>query len=247
MKVISWNIGGGFISEDSHNSYSKEDLNYFINVLNEEQGDIICFQELHTSLDINQSEEIANRLNYYYNTVPFSDSHIKEKNKLNISILSKFEIISSNYIILPNVDFKFLLNGKKVSSHEKGIIEIIINYKNQNIRILNLQLQPFRKFKRNILEEDFSLLRDTVENYFLKSKLPTIICGDFNNESIKKVFPKLFNKYNYSLSFTESIITTPRKRSYDKIIYSKEFQLENFGIKETLADHHLCNSKLNLK
>jgi len=244
MKIVTWNIGGGFISKNNNSDFNEENLDYFVEEIKKINPDIICLQETHTSENTNQPKEIAKKLGYkHFRTKKVSDSHLKIDEKLSLAIISKLPIVSSNFFKLPNPNMEFIWRNKKVMSHNKGILETKIKYNNKVIRIFSGHMVPFRKFGRDFLEDDFSNIRNKIEKIILKEKIPTIFCADMNfNGDIKKLLPNVFEKKFQSVLNNKP--TTPKGRSYDKIILSKEWEKINSKIVVGKADHYLCYTNL---
>lgn len=138
MRIATWNIGGGFIYSDQNDVFDVEKIEYFIDELKKIQPDIVCFQEIHVSQNNNQPKIIAEALGFgFFETETISDSHVKDGEKLSLSIISKYPILSSQFHKLPNPHLYFILNGEKVLSHNKGFLESKISYKNTVIRVLS--------------------------------------------------------------------------------------------------------------
>lgn len=247
MIVATWNIGGGFISSDQKHEYDKEDISYFINELKSINPDIVCFQEIHVSEKNNQPKIIADSLGFQYiATHSIADSHLKENEKLSISIISRFPIISSKFNTLPNPNLQFVWKGKTAFSHDKGFMEAIVGYKRTNIKILSGHMVPFRKFGKFFLDTEFKEIRNRIEQIILHEKMPEIICADMNfDEEIEKLIPNVFdNNFKFVLKNNP---TTPKGRTYDKIIVSKEWESANSNIIKGKADHFLCFADIELK
>ena len=91
MRIATWNIWWGFISQNWENIYNIKNIDYFVEELKKINPDIICFQEIHNSKNNNQAEIISKALNLDYKVIEnVSISHLKENEKLSIVIISKF-------------------------------------------------------------------------------------------------------------------------------------------------------------
>ncbi len=247
MRVATWNIGGGFISLNQKDEYDFEDINYFIKELKAINPDIVCFQEIHLSEKNNQPKIIADSLNFQYiATHSIADSHLKDNEKLSISIISRFPIISSKFNMLPNPNLQFIWRGKKAFSHDKGFMEAIVDYKGVNVKVLSGHMVPFRKFAKNFLDDQFKEIRDKVEQIILHDKMPKIICADMNfDKEIEKLIPNVFNNgFKFILNGNP---TTPKGKKYDKIIISKEWEFASSNIINGKADHFLCFADIGLR
>ena len=246
MRIATWNIGGGFISSYQKQEYDLENIDYFIDELKHINPDIVCFQEIHVSEKKDQPNIIAGALGFkFVKTESIADSHLKDGEKLSISIISRFPIISSKFNKLPNPNLQFIWRGKRAFSHDKGFLDAIINYNNISIRVLSGHMVPFREFGRDFLDDEFKGIRVRIEKIILDEKMPKIICADMNFDGdISRLMPNVFdNKFKSILSDKP---TTPEDRKYDKIIISKEWGSANSYIKEGKADHFLCLADIEL-
>jgi len=246
MRIATWNIGGGFVLSNK-NKYDIENLNYFIGELKATNADIICFQEVHYSNNNDQAKIIANHLGFEYSkTHPLADSHLKDDEKLSVSVISKYPIISSEFNLLPNPNIQFIWKGKKVLSHDKGFLNVIIDYNGFDVEILSGHMVPFRKAGKDFLDDEFKKIRDEIERIILSKKIPKIICADMNfNGDIKELIPAVFeNNFSFILNNQP---TTPKGRNYDKIVISKDWKFINSHIVKGKADHFLCVADVELK
>ncbi|MFA6197690.1 MAG: endonuclease/exonuclease/phosphatase family protein [Patescibacteria group bacterium] len=247
MRVATWNIGGGFIESNQKHEYDIEDINYFIQELKSINPDIACFQEIHVSEKNDQPKIIADSLGFQYITThSIAGSHLKDNDKLSISIISRFPVISSKFNLLPNPNLQFEWRGKTAFSHDKGFMEAVLDFKGTNIRVLSGHMVPFRKFGKNFLDGEFKEIRNQIEIIILHEKMPKIICADMNfNDEIEKLIPNVFeNDFKFVLKNNP---TTPKGRTYDKIIVSKEWESSNSDIINGKADHFLCFADIELK
>jgi len=246
MRIATWNIGGGFIESKQKYEYDFENINYFIDELKKINPDIVCFQEIHISKKNDQPKIIAEHLNFQHITThSIADSHLKDDEKLSISIISKFPIISSKFNLLPNPNLQFIWKGKKAFSHDKGFLETSIDYKWATIRVLSGHMVPFRKFGKDFMDKEFENIRDQVEIIILNQRIPEIICADMNFDwEIEKLIPNVFDSgFKFIL---EDKPTTPKWKTYDKIIISKEWKSTNSKIINGKADHFLCFADVEL-
>jgi endonuclease/exonuclease/phosphatase family metal-dependent hydrolase len=246
MRIATWNIGGGFVLSNQKNEYDLEDINYFAGELKRVNPDIVCFQEIHVSEKNIQPKIIADSLGFQYiATHSIADSHLKDGEKISISMISRFPIVSSKFNALPNPNLQFVWGGKPAFSNEKGFLDGIIDYKGTRIKILSGHMFPFRKFGKNFLDDEFEGIRNKMEDIILDGKTPKIICADMNFDGeIEKLMPNVFkNDFKCVLSNKP---TTPKGRKFDKIIISREWGLSNSDIMRGKADHFLCFAEVEL-
>jgi endonuclease/exonuclease/phosphatase family metal-dependent hydrolase len=246
MRIATWNVGGGFISTEQNLEFNTEDVGYFIGELKKIQPDVVCLQESHVSENNDQPMMMARALGFdFYKIESIADSHIKDGEKLSIAIISKYPIVSSKYLKLPHPNLYIILNGKKELCHDKGFLEVTINYQGNNFRVLSGHLVPFRKLEKDFLADEYRNIRDEVERIICDGNLPTVIGADMNFEDIDRLIPNVFQRGFRSILGDE--VTTPKGRRYDKIILSDDWNFTNPKIIQGKADHYLCFADIDLK
>jgi len=246
MRIATWNIGGGFISSSQKHKFDLENIDYFINELQKIKPDIVCFQEIHVSENNNQPKMIAEALGFEFAEFEsIADSHLKDGEKLSIAIISKYPIISSKFNILPNPHLEFIWNGKKEFSHNKGFLEVEINYQGTTVRVLSGHMVPFHKFEKDFLADEFKGIRKKIEEIICHGKMPTVIGADMNFEDIHKLIPEVFEQGFKCI--LNNIPTTPEDRRYDKIIVSNDWIFTDSKIIQGKADHYLCFADISFK
>lgn len=246
IKIGTWNIGGWFISPLWTLEFDLENIDYFIKKIKKSQSDIICFQEAHNSKDNNQTKIIADKLGFKYTeTIEIADSHLKDWEKLCISIMSKLPIITSKFHKLINPDLEFIHKWKKAFSHDKWFLEIEVEYNNTLVRVLSWHMIPFHKFGKNFLDNNFQEIRDQIEEIILEKDIPTIVCADMNFEETEQLIPKIFQNWFTSV-LNINKYTTPKDKKIDKILISKHLEKLSSSIITAKADHYLCLANIEL-
>jgi endonuclease/exonuclease/phosphatase family metal-dependent hydrolase len=245
MRIATWNIGGCFIYSKDKREFDLEDIDYFISELKKIKPDIVCLQEVHISKKRNQAELIANKLELYFCSTVIAKSHLKDNEDLSLAVLSKYPIITSRFIKLPNPNLTFVWRGKKASSHDKGFLESNVNCNKKKIRIFCGHMVPFHRFGRNFLEKEFKQIREKAQKSILKNNQPVIVCGDMNFDDFDKAVPHLFKKGFKDVY--KNIFTTPKKEKFDHIIISEEWKAVKSKVILGKADHYLCYADIELK
>lgn len=246
MKVATWNIGGCFISPNKDANFDTEDITYFIKELERVKPEIICLQEAHISKGNNQPEIIAKALDLnYVETKAIANSHIKDGEQLAIAIISTYPILSAKFHQLENPKLEMIWNGKKVLSHDKGLLEIKIDYRGKVIRVLSAHMVPFHKFEKNFLDTQFRDIREHIDRIISENDKPTVMGADMNFEEVAKLIPKALNQgYYFSL---DGMPTTPKGKQFDKIIVSREWTTVKSEVISGRADHYLCFAEIGIQ
>jgi len=243
MRIATWNINGGFISKEA-NLYTDENTGYIGEELCKVRPDIVCLQETHVSESTNQSSMLAKILgDYSHRTEVIGDSHIKDGEKLCISFLSKYKILTSKFHTLLNPNLTFVWNGVPAQSHEKGFLESILDYHGTQIRVLSGHMVPFWRFQKDFME--FHDIRKQIEDIICSSKIPTLLGADMNFDgNFVELLPKVFNT-GYQLVL-ENKPTTPVGQHFDKICISKDWKSSQSHIIQGRADHYMCYADVEL-
>ncbi len=252
MKIVTWNIAGAHtVKSNKFLDYEKENLNYFIEHLQETRADIVLLQETHVSIDqseLNQSEIIAKNLGYQYvvDHVYGGKSHIKKGQQLALSIISKHKILDSQFFKLPNPKLKIKRpNGDIWISFDVGFLSIKVKDEKDTINISNTHLVPFHHFQRDFAELEFAEVRESISNFLRKlSNNPTIVGGDFNFSKLRELLPRVFDNNKFQEAFETD--TTPVSGQQDHILFSNHFILKDFEIKKLKVDHFLCQATLDI-
>jgi len=256
MKVLSWNIGGGYTLIDGRiqdgNSYDKEDFQWFLDQLDGKKYDFIGLQEAHVPFDTgrpSQIQQVAHSTKcQYHKQHDYADSFIQSGNRLAIGSVSRYEILESYFYKLPNPELKFVRpNGDTWVTFDVGFLIFRIQYQETEVIILNCHLIPFHYFKRNLNETEFQPIRDSIVELFHKYKdIPTIALGDYNYENLQEVLPELYTEFGFKDVFTD-VETAPGKGQQDHILYSKHWEMRGYDIIKGKSDHHQCIAELELK
>jgi endonuclease/exonuclease/phosphatase family metal-dependent hydrolase len=255
MKIVSWNIAGGYQLTSKVKDaigYEKENLNYFIKRISEINPEIICLQEAHISKDkkINQSQIVAKALGCpFFTTYPYKggESHIKPNYFLSLGTISQFPINSNHYYNPPNPKLSIKReNGKMWRTLDMGALVSQTDLYGKRIQIVNIHLLALHYFKRDWREKQFQNIRDFISNLLIKlSEKPTLVIGDFNYAHLDEIYPKMFTQGKYKEAFVED--TTPDKGQQDHILFSRHWSLKRAKvIKNVEADHYICLAKLEL-
>lgn len=243
IKTVQWNIGGGFVRNQGSDpklisSYSKEGLDYIIQILKKENPDIITLQEAHEG-KTTQTDTIAKHLGLkYYAVNPYDDSHLKEGCKISLAIISKFPIVSHNFQFFLNPKLKVNFDGNIVSSHDKGVTSVKITLeKNIDLIVKTLHMVPFRKAGVDPLNSSLKKVREDIENKLGDDNRYLLIQGDFNydQKSLKKFLPNTLDKKTKEI--LQEKPTTPKGRRYDHIIYRGLRLISSDVINDVYTDH----------
>ncbi|MBE6138220.1 MAG: hypothetical protein E7173_00555 [Firmicutes bacterium] len=247
LKIASYNISGGFYEGDqSVDFFDKEKsndidlrlLNDIVKIINDEDIDIICFQEIITTKSINYINMIIEKTNLKYEEhFELSPCHIIENTECGVAILSKYQMdnIIKKMFINPMLS-KTTSSGKTYYTFDKGLLISRINIDNNYINILTHHGFPFRRF--NSTPEDNIKTFIEFDNY-IKEYNPDVITGDFNSENFINMMP--YTKDNYIKTINEA--TTDDGMKFDNILL-KHYCIYSSKIIQSLSDHFMIINEI---
>jgi len=216
-----------------------------INFINEQDADILCFQEFDYSKV--RSKDFS-EFPYKYITFEYGVS----SDKMVQAIYSKYRIIKKGAV------------GFLDTENDAIFSDIIV--KNDTIRIYNTHLQSLNVRPGSIKREEPEKLIKRMGNSFVKqqgqaemlvahaskTKYKKIICGDFNNSQYSSVYNTIkgekldsFMEKGYGCGRTYDFKVIPLR--IDFILVDKEFEVlshKNYDIK--LSDHFPIMATLRL-
>ena len=238
MKIATHNISGGFFKDDNTIDFfdkKKSDtidnclLNELIKIINEEQLDVVCFQEIITTEEVRYIESIINNTALkYYTFFELSPCHVVENTDCGLAILSRtpIEDIDMRKFTNPKLA-KQTSSGKTYYTFDKGCLTCTIN----GIKILTHHGFPYRRFN-STPEANLGCFKEF--DMFIQELKPDVITGDFNTEKFIDFMD--YTRENYMK--TIDAVTTVDNMKFDNILV-KENSNYNTKIVKSLSDHFM--------
>jgi endonuclease/exonuclease/phosphatase family metal-dependent hydrolase len=242
LKVANFNISGGFyignedteyLDRDAVDSIDNKLMEQIINIINSEQIDVICFQEIITTESIKYIKTIVDQTDLkFYETYELSECNIVKNTNCGLAILSKYPINCIKKDLFPNPNLsKTTSSGNTYYTYDKGYMICEIQKQDKKLKILTHHGFPYRRF--NCSPEDnkqvFSFFDNVIDKYS-----PNIITGDFNAENFMSLMDKTSDKYKRTINN----ITTVDGKMFDDILLAKDIQFESKIVK-LLSDHYV--------
>ena len=238
MKIASFNISGGYyignedneyLDRESSNTIDNRLLKQIIEVINNENIDIICFQEIITTKEIKYMDSIIENTELkYYDYYELSPNNLVKDTNSGIAIFSRYPINSIKKELFPNpMLLKTTDSGKTYYTFDKGYMLCEIN----NKTILTHHGFPYRRFNSTpeANRDIFSFFDEVIDKYH-----PDIVTGDFNADDFMTLMPKANNKYQRTIND----ITTVDNKKFDDILINKNINYSKKIIK-LLSDHFI--------
>lgn len=244
MRVISWNINGGFpLKTLEPATYTKEeDLDYFITKLLEYSADIICLQEVHTNQERSQAEEIARALGLAHQFVTVtSPSHVDPDYQLANAVLSRYPFEPKYEIRHPKPAFALNLpllpDGSYPKVHDK--FTQVLQF--ENFCLANTHLMPLEFFGGSYETPEGKAFARELELLWLEHlSEPLIFCGDFNMATVQKTFPELIACFQLADLLPKGPSSIFNEQRIDFMLSSKCFRCVDAKMVLLNCDHVLC-------
>jgi endonuclease/exonuclease/phosphatase family metal-dependent hydrolase len=176
----------------------------------------------------------------------FSPSHLATGERIGVALLSRWELDAQRAITLPNPRISVVRDGRELVSHDKGALVANAKVGNRWIVIVSIHLLPSHLFGHAPGDSSFypiwralsDILRDLAD-------CPTILCGDFNVDSLAAVVPDIFEEGLFQCAI--DLPTRPNGRRHDKILCSHHWTVVRGEVLEAEADHYACIADLRLR
>ena len=242
LKIANFNISGGFyignedteyLDRDAVDSIDNKLMEQIINIINSEQIDVICFQEIITTESIKYIKTIVEQTDLkFYETYELSECNIVKNTNCGLAILSKYPINCIKKDLFPNPNLsKTTSSGNTYYTYDKGYMICEIQKQDKKPKILTHHGFPYRRFNSSPEnnKQVFSFFDNVIDKYS-----PNIITGDFNAENFMSLMDKTSDKYKRTINN----ITTVDGKMFDDILLAKDIQFESKIVK-LLSDHYV--------
>jgi len=242
LKIASFNISGGFYIGNENNEYldrkaadsvDNKLLEQIINIINNEQLDVICFQEIITTENKKYIENIIDNTHLnFYDSYELSECNMIKNTNCGLAVLSKYPINCVKKDLFPNPHLcKVTSSGNTYYTYDKGYMIIEIQKQDTELKILTHHGFPYRRF--NSCPENNKQVFDFFDNV-IEEYNPDIITGDFNAENFMSLMDKTPKRYKRTIDS----VTTVDGKMFDDILVSKEINYKSKIVK-TLSDHFI--------
>lgn len=249
LKVASFNISGGFYIGDESTEYLDREavssvdnklLENIINYINEEDVDIICFQEIITTKKIQYIQTIIDSTELKYSEeFELSPCNIVKDTDCGLAILSKYPITESIKVKFTNPKLsKTTSSGNTYYTYDKGYLVSNININGENVKVLTHHGFPYRRF--NSTPEDNKYIFEEFDKAICDLK-PDVITGDFNADN----FMTMMDKTNVEYIRTFNTVTTVDGKMFDDILVKKDVKYNTKMIK-SVSDHYMVIVSLDI-
>ncbi len=249
LKIASYNISGGFYNDKDETEYLDKErvdsvddklLNQIINTINNENIDVICFQEIITTDRIKYIKRICDGTNLKnYEFYELSECNIVKDTNCGIAILSKYPLEVIKRELFPNPRLtKTTSSGKTYYLYDKGYMIVNLLTDDKKIKLLTHHGFPYGTFDSKA--EDNMQVFEFFDSKINENK-PDIITGDFNVEDMMALMPNTKNNYIRTIDK----VTTVEGKKLDDILIHKDINYSS-NVLKLLSDHFMVISTIEL-
>ena len=249
MRIASYNISGGFYNSDDKTEYLDRDaaenidnkmLQQIIDTINNEQIDVICFQEIITTERIQYIKSICDNTNLkYFDYYELSMCNIVKDTECGIAILSKYPVETLKKELFPNPGLtKTTSSGKTYYLFDKGYMMVKILIDNNEIKLLTHHGFPYGTF--NSTPEKNPKVFEFFDDRIFELN-PDIITGDFNAKNFMQLMKKTSDEYTRTINS----VTTVEGYEIDDILVRNNTKFDSKVLK-LLSDHFMIIADIEI-
>ena len=203
LKIASYNVSGGFYIGDESTEYLDREasdkidnrlLTDLIEIINKENIDVLCLQEVITTERIKYIDQIKESTNLKYSeSFELSPCNLVKDTDCGLAILSKYPLSNTQKQIFTNPKLaKTTSSGNTYYTYDKGCLYTTIKLKEEKITILTHHGFPYRRFN-STPEANPNIFLEFDE--IVKNNNIDVITGDFNADNFEELM--LYTKENY--------------------------------------------------
>ncbi len=251
FKVLQFNMQFGQVWDDAAPDTAPIDLNQTIAEILRQDADIVLLQEVEQAQpggkQINPAPnytKLCQALNGYHSYFSYPKADPRELPfGIGLAIFSKTPLYDPFRLELPSPPVEFEFNGEAKTPTDRLLIGAKTTIDGHEVQLYNTHLLAF--FMLNSSGTIHSGQRQLVLNEINKSRIPTLLGGDFNASNHLDLIDK-FAQEGFRTAQSKEI--TWRRKPYvlDHIFYDPQLQLVSQAVIPTLSsDHHLLVAELD--
>lgn len=260
LRVVDWNVAR-FIELRKNNNKGSQTRLKMLDLLKEQNADVLCLQEFHTSTDSNfydNLKHVKEKLNYpyfYYSWDFDGDNHWTGQ-----AIFSRYPIVDSGIIRFPRpglqeslIHADIVFNGDTVrfyTTHLQSVLfkkddyENIDEMKTADDSLIENSKNIFSKLSRAMIyrSRQARIVKEIVSN----SPHPVVIAGDFNDVPNSYTYFTIkgddladaFLQKGFGMGRTYSALSPTLRIDY--ILHTKSFPVKQFTrLIKNYSDHYM--------
>lgn len=249
LKIATFNISGGVYEDDQSVDYLDKSQferidtrlhNDIVRIANEEQLDILCFQEIITTESFHYIDKILAETELKYTaTLELSPCNTLKDARCGIAILSKYPLTEGAKELFTNPMLaKTTSSGNTYYTFDKGYQTVTVELGEKKITLLNHHNFPFRRFN-STPEANPAVFAEFDSK--IAALTPDIVAGDFNAEAFLGLMPYLSDHYVKTIDEG----TTDDGKKFDNILVKKGTATSAKLVK-SFSDHYMVVAEIEL-
>jgi len=242
LRIANYNVSGGFYIGDESTEYLDREAvdsidnklqNQIINTINDEQIDIICFQEIITTKEVGYLKAISDKTALkFYDYFELSECNIVKDTMCGIAGFSKYPLKCLKKELFPNPRLaKTTSSGNTYYTFDKGYMLCEIEKENDKVTVLTHHGFPYRRFDST--PEENPLVFSFFDNVIMDNN-PDIVTGDFNADDFMGLMEKTNEKYQRTINAATKL----DGKKFDDILVRKGVAYSS-KIIQLLSDHFM--------
>jgi endonuclease/exonuclease/phosphatase family metal-dependent hydrolase len=267
FRVVSWNVARFIELKRNNNKGSHTRLRMF-DLIKEQNADILCLQEFHTSTNneyYNNIEAVKKKLGFPYFYFSFDEDG--DKHYYSSIIFSRYPIIDSGLIRYPrptlpdalihadikldNDTFRIYTTHLQSLQFKRTDYERIERIKNADDSLLSNSRNILSKLKKGITNR--SIQADLIDEVLDISPHPVLFCADLNDvpnsytySTVRGNMQDAFLKKGFGIGRTYSSLSPTLRIDY--IFADNHFKIKQFNrIVKNYSDHYMLVADIQLK
>lgn len=234
LRVATWNVHEGIPIDGA----IPGDPSAFWAALVDAAVDVIALQEVCFPAtgelgDLALAAELARMP--HVASFPLSGSSLREGELAGLALLSRYPFRDEKQEKLPNPRLRHERGGTVVTSHDKGLLSVVVDRNGSSVRVVSLHAPPFHRFGR--APQEFGPIWKALAGSIGRlDDLPLLVGGDFNTAHRELLTDQVDARLRQA--FADQI--THRGQATDDILYSDAFDLVSREVIDTWSDHAFC-------
>lgn len=253
FSVLQFNMQFGQTWDDAYPDHAPIDLAQTIAEIRHQNADIVLLQEVEHAKP--GGKQIAPPPNYtrLKAALPEYDSYFSYPKAdarelpfgIGLAIFSRTPLFDTTWLDLPSPPIEFNFNGETKTPTDRLMIGAKTKIGDQTVQLFNTHLLAFFMLKSS--STMYPEQRELVVDQLRRSKLPTLLGGDFN-VSGHETLVEQFEEAGYTTAQWSEITWRRMPLVLDHVFFNQPLRcLDQKVIPTPSSDHHLLRVELELK
>ncbi len=253
FSVLQFNMQFGQVWDDAYPDHAPIDLEQTIAEIKRQDADIILLQEVEHAEPGGKQIDPPPNYTRLKAALPEYDSYFSYPKAderelpfgIGLAIFSRTKLFDLSKLDLPSPLIEFNFNGETKTPTDRLLIGAKTEIGDKTIQLFNTHLLAFFMLKSSSTIHPEQ--REMVVDQLQKSKLPTLLGGDFNVSGHETLVTQ-FEEAGYSTAQYSEITWRRMPLVLDHVFFNDQIRCVNQQvIPTTSSDHHLLRVELELQ